>query len=250
MKAKFVNEVNFQRGLDPKTSMGIGVFGDMPKIGDRQEESFDLQKIAKSICVAYNLAIENYTPIDDKSNYNWSKGYQDTFLTMNLRKNDWMIDQFLGQRYSDSIWILLGEDYLPPSKFGIRSNQKKWISQNDSAFEFTGNSTFCHIDAGGYSIPTDFAKQSNISTWLPDYVKDKFIKQAIWDLRYKEPIAKTKHAPTWQHDNRKYGYRIDVKDYINEYNQKDLENLMKQNYMWTTSVKNWKIVKGILEFID
>ena len=249
-KDLLAESVKFERGRDPKTAMGVGLFGNMPKKGQMQKESFDLMNIAKTICKVYNLPIENYTPIDEKSNYVWNKGYQNQFLTMNLEQSRYIVAEFLGDEYWDRIEALMGEDYVPHIQLGISSHQMHWISKNDSKYEFDGNRVFCQVKGSGWRIPVDFRKISNTEDWLPDRVKDDIMQQAIWDLRYSEPLS-IKKIPAGDHYSRDHEeIEIDVRIYCDEYSQEELENLMKQSYMWKTSVKNWKIEDGILKFRD
>jgi hypothetical protein len=239
----------FTEDSDPITDMGIGIFAKIPKIGDMSVQSFDLKDISKTICDAYSLPIKNYTPVDEKSNFQWLKGFQDQWVTMNLEIDKFIIKKFLGLKYYKYISTLLGEDYIPPMRLGISSFQKHWISQKGGEYEFAGNTLYVFIDAGGYYIPINFATSKNISNWIPNYIKNLVIKQAIWDLRYKTPIFR-KNIPMPYPQRSRDNYKVNIKDFCNKYGQKNLEDLMHKNYMWNTSVENWKITDGILEFIN
>jgi len=242
----------FTEVSDPVTDMGVGIFARMPKIGEMKPQEFDLKGLAKTICNVYALPIKNYTPVDEKSNYNWTDGYQNQFITMNLNIDTRVFAKFLGPDYYDRIKSLMGKDYIAPMKLGITSSQKHWISKNGGGYEFDGNSVYVFVDAGGYSIDKDFAKQSNISDWLPDNVKDKVMKQTIWDLKYRKPTLFYEKTPMGRHMNDKEHVKLDVKDFCKKYGQKELEDLMRQNYMWNTAVRpsDWKITNGVLEFIS
>ena len=242
--------VKFERGRDPKTAMGVGIFGNMPQEGQMQKDSFDLMGITKTICKVYNLSIKNYTPIDEKSNYVWDKGYQNQFLTMNLHSDRYTVAEFLGDEYWDRIEALMGEDYTPRIQLGISSHQMHWISKNDGQFEFDGNYVFCQVRGSGWRIPVDFRKSSNVENWLTDRIKDDIMQQAIWDLRYSEPLSKKKIPSGYQHARDIEEVEIDVSIYCDEYSQEELENLMSKSYMWTKSVRSWKIEDGILSFRD
>jgi hypothetical protein len=242
--------INFERGIDPKSSIGIGVFSKIPKIGTIQPDSFDLKEIAKIICKVYSLPIINYTPIDEKSNFSWSEGYQDQWITMNLNEDRIVFERFLGPKYYDRIIDLMGKEYNKiPMRLGISAFQKHWISKNGGGYEFAGTKLYVFVNAGGYHLSKDFAKEKNISTWIPDRIKDEVMQRVIWGLRYKAPIfqQKTRQGP---HMRDREHIKIDVRKYCKKYGQPELESLMKQNYIWTQSVNNWKITNGILEFID
>ena len=256
MKAKKVFEnIDFKRGEDPRKALNLGPLHNMPQVGDMQEKSFDLYGISDKICDVFNLVVKNYTPIEEKSNYNWSDGYQTQWITLNLGVYDGkgagpqVIEKFAGKEYYDKILALMGPEYIPRISLGVFAEQKQWISKNDRMFEFRGTGIFENVRGGSKRLEIDFKDKDNISEWLPDYIKDEIMQQAIWDLRYKDPIEK-EVVPQGPHMSDIEHIKIDVSDFVNKYGEDELTELMKLNFMWRPDKIQWEIYDGILKLVD